>query len=898
MLSTHAREAGRRWVARGAIGALVLGALTWVTAGPAAAESVTDVAVPTANSAPLEITKGPDGAMWFTEHDANKIGRITTAGTITEFDIPTANSQPSGITAGPDGNLYFAEYNAKQIARITTSGTITEMPVQFDSGDTHVSAQNPDYLTAGPDGNLYLTDPGLGDIWLVTTSGSAIPFVVPRDVPCPACKPSGFVTPEPFQITTGPDGNLWFTISNENRIGRMTTSGTVTQFTVSLSGSVPAGITTGPDGALWFTLNVGGEIGRITTSGAVSGILKIPNEAPDDIVKDPRGVVWVTMPGNVYTGPQNLIGRIDPNGGFATVAAGPSGSQPIGIAVGPSDADDTALFFTENAANQIGKIFADQPISASGTDVSAVQDQGFTGTVAKFFDPDFAANASNFSASIDWGDGSSPSSGSITGGPTCTLTCPNGNFTVSGSHTYATEGTYTVTVTITENEEEQGINFPAATTTATATVTDAPISASGASVHAIEDQSFTGTVTTFTDPDTSASAGDYTAVIDWGDGTTPVAGSGSVSGSSGRFTISGSHTYSRQGTFTTKTTIYDVDNASNVKTVNGTATVADAPISASGSAVAATEGQAFTGTVATFTDPDTSASGGEYTAVIDWGDGTPASSGNVSGSGGSFTVSGSHVYADEGTDTVKVTITDADNASSTATASATASVGDAALGATGVNRPVPQSFTGTVATFSDANPSAPASDFTAMIDWGDGSAPAPGTVSGTAGSYSVNGTHSYATTGPETVKVTIADDGGASASAASQFLIYGTAQGGNFVVGDRNAAVGTNVTFWGSQWSKLNKLSHGTAPSAFKGFETTPPRATCGTTWNTGTGNSPPPPAGPLPNYMLVVVTSTVTTSGSTISGDTVHLVVVKVNPGYGPDPSQAGTGSVVAVVC
>jgi hypothetical protein len=38
---------------------------------------------------------------------------------ITEFSVPTAASNPSGITAGPDGNLWFTEFNANKIGRIT-----------------------------------------------------------------------------------------------------------------------------------------------------------------------------------------------------------------------------------------------------------------------------------------------------------------------------------------------------------------------------------------------------------------------------------------------------------------------------------------------------------------------------------------------------------------------------------------------------------------------------------------------------------------------------------------------------------------------------------------------------------------------------------------------------------
>jgi streptogramin lyase len=66
------------------------------------------------------ITAGPDGNLWFTEYGGNKIGRITTAGSITEFAIPTANSGPTGITAGHDGNLWFTESNGNKIGRITS----------------------------------------------------------------------------------------------------------------------------------------------------------------------------------------------------------------------------------------------------------------------------------------------------------------------------------------------------------------------------------------------------------------------------------------------------------------------------------------------------------------------------------------------------------------------------------------------------------------------------------------------------------------------------------------------------------------------------------------------------------------------------------------------------------
>jgi hypothetical protein len=83
---------------------------------------ITEFPVLTPSGGPGGIAAGPDGNLWFTERNANQIGRITTAGVVTEFVIPTAASQPEGIAAGPDGNLWFTERNGNKIGRITAGG--------------------------------------------------------------------------------------------------------------------------------------------------------------------------------------------------------------------------------------------------------------------------------------------------------------------------------------------------------------------------------------------------------------------------------------------------------------------------------------------------------------------------------------------------------------------------------------------------------------------------------------------------------------------------------------------------------------------------------------------------------------------------------------------------------
>ncbi len=80
------------------VGLLSLSSLpAWAAAG-----TVTEFPIPT-KSAPIGITTGPDGNLWFTEitQGAGEIGRITPSGRFTVFPVPTASSMPEGITAGP-----------------------------------------------------------------------------------------------------------------------------------------------------------------------------------------------------------------------------------------------------------------------------------------------------------------------------------------------------------------------------------------------------------------------------------------------------------------------------------------------------------------------------------------------------------------------------------------------------------------------------------------------------------------------------------------------------------------------------------------------------------------------------------------------------------------------------
>jgi hypothetical protein len=149
-----------------------------------------------------------------------------------------------------------------------------------------------------------------------------------------------------------------------------------------------------------------------------------------------------------------------------------------------------------------------------------------------------------------------------------------------------------------------------------------------------------------------------------------------------------------------------------------------------------------------------------------------------------------------------------------------------------------------------------------------------------------------------TTTATFAGDAQAQGSTASwQAIVYALAPGNCwFVVGDRDSD--GHVNFWGSQWSKNNHLSRGSGPSSFKGYSgVTSTSLHAGSTWSARTGNSSSPPRGPLPEYMAVIVSSSIKQSGSTIGGDISKVVIVKTDSGYDSNPGHAGTGTVVATL-
>jgi ELWxxDGT repeat protein len=221
----------------------------------------------------------------------------------------------------------------------------------------------------------------------------------------------------------------------------------------------------------------------------------------------------------------------DGHGGFvvrATLAGFPFGTNGITVVIAAAGGDTTAVHGSLTVL--------DAPLSAAGLPVAAVPGKPFGGAVATFHDPAPYASGTVYHATIDWGDGTPASVGSVqaNGG---------GNFTVSGNHHYARAGSYTV---------RTAIGDPAGSTvtaSGTATVALPPLAVGAVWAPTTLAGTPAGPLTLVDFQDAAGFAGPaaYQATIAWGDGTTTA---GRCWGSAnGLVRVSGQHTYLRGGTF-------------------------------------------------------------------------------------------------------------------------------------------------------------------------------------------------------------------------------------------------------------------------------------------------------------------------------------------------------------
>ncbi|MBI2871633.1 MAG: hypothetical protein HYY00_00400 [Chloroflexi bacterium] len=268
-----------------------------------------------------------------------------------------------------------------------------------------------------------------------------------------------------------------------------------------------------------------------------------------------------------------------PPGGSANVAVTldstplEPGVHQAFLVIHSNDADEDPV----NVLVTFRVVLPEPPVSA-GPDVTINEAQTFD-LAATFTDP---AWPSGHTATISWGDGAS--------GPG---TLDEAARTVTGSHVYADNGTYTVTVSVLRNGGSTGSD------SLVASVYNVPPSVNAGADQTADVGQVVNVVATFTDPgwlDT------FTAAINWGDGTTSMAiiaitqvGHAAVPTQG---TVSGSHVYAVGGTYVATVSVWDDDTGQGSDALVVTATahpfISLNPTSGPGGTVATVTGSQFT----------------------------------------------------------------------------------------------------------------------------------------------------------------------------------------------------------------------------------------------------------------------------------------------------------------
>lgn len=286
--------------------------------------------------------------------------RAVSPGGITEFRV-AGMPRLTGITGGPDGNVWFVDGAA--IGRITPAGTIKT----FTPSTPGFAIDAWNGITLGPDGNLWATA-------RVLPSGGVIARIAPSGTFLHLFSTNLQTTADPTAITPGPSGSdtLWFidnatALGGDDDIGRITTGGTITEFSASAAPGVDG--LAAANGQLWLSAApAGAGLGTIDLVNTSTGTLETeyspgemePDFDPQGLVADAHGNLYYTLDGGAEldTGGQRVgIGEIIDPGPDATVTAYAAGlqgneeSDPTAITKGP----DGNVYFVDDGKSNGGR---------------------------------------------------------------------------------------------------------------------------------------------------------------------------------------------------------------------------------------------------------------------------------------------------------------------------------------------------------------------------------------------------------------------------------------------------------------------------------------------------------------------------------------------------------------
>jgi virginiamycin B lyase len=241
--------------------------------------NIREWAVPTKGAHPHDPAVGPDGALWFTEQMANKLGRLDPkTGAFKEYPLSEAkNPGPHGLVADSEGNIWFTANFAGYIGKLDPrTGHVTEFKKADDPHSLVFDAKGILWFTVQGGNMVGRLDPKSGKIQLKEVpTESALPYGIQvnskgvpifcelgsnkmasidpqtmniREYPLPA-------SARPRRVAIAADDTVYFTDFKSGHLGALNTGTGAVKMYPSPGGpeSNPYGIVITPDGMVWYS---------------------------------------------------------------------------------------------------------------------------------------------------------------------------------------------------------------------------------------------------------------------------------------------------------------------------------------------------------------------------------------------------------------------------------------------------------------------------------------------------------------------------------------------------------------------------------------------------------------------------------------------------------------------
>jgi len=279
---------------------------------------------------PYGITLAPDGSVYIADTFNSKVRKVRPDGMAENIAPTDSFSRPQDVALDTLGNLYIADSNNYRIVRVAPNGSVEDFAgtgLQGFSGDggPAIDAQfdKPVGLAIGPDGSLYVSDVNNNRIRRITPDG-IIRTIAGNGIGGFNGDGGAAVDTQlysPFGIDVGPGGSIVFADTDNIRVRRISPDGIVS--TISGGGNQNF-----KDGLLATDINLGS-----------SPYLNWP-------IYGPNGIIYHSL------GRGDRICKITPDGIISTVAgtgdAGFFGDGGPATAAGLSSPNGIALGHTNN----------------------------------------------------------------------------------------------------------------------------------------------------------------------------------------------------------------------------------------------------------------------------------------------------------------------------------------------------------------------------------------------------------------------------------------------------------------------------------------------------------------------------------------------------------------------